>query len=86
VFLDRKTDIQEYAIQKEEHLSRDLISHGLLLSLTFVAILYQWFQIKIHLIVRLNYNVLDIDVTVEFPNPLLDAPKACPTNSERNDR
>jgi len=41
-FLDRKTDIQEYVDRKEAHLSHDLISHGLLLPLTFVAILYQW--------------------------------------------
>jgi len=33
-----------------------------------------------------NYNVLDIDDTVESPNPPLYAPEACPTDSERNDR
>jgi len=32
-----------------------------------------------------NYNVLDIDGTVESPNQL-DARVICPTNSERNDR
>jgi len=33
-----------------------------------------------------NYNVLDIDGTVQSPNPPLYAPEACPTDSERNDR
>jgi len=33
-----------------------------------------------------NYNVLDIDGTVESPNLPLYAPEACPTDSERNDR
>jgi len=32
-----------------------------------------------------NY-VLDIDGTVESPNPHSYAPKVCPTDSERNDR
>jgi len=32
-----------------------------------------------------NYDVLNIDGT-EFPNPLLYAPEAYPTNSERYDR
>jgi len=33
-----------------------------------------------------NYNVLDIDGTIEFPNQLLDARVICPTDGERNDR
>jgi len=34
----------------------------------------------------INYNVLDIDGTVESPNSPLYAPEACPTDSEGNDR
>jgi len=33
-----------------------------------------------------NYNVLDIDGTVESSNPPLYAPEAYPTDNERNDR
>jgi len=33
-----------------------------------------------------NYNVLDIDGTVESPNQLLDALVIYPTDGERNDR
>jgi len=33
-----------------------------------------------------NYNVLDIDGTAEFPNPPLYARVICPTDGERNDR
>jgi len=32
-----------------------------------------------------NYNVLDIDGTVESPNQILDARVICPTDGERND-
>jgi len=81
-----KTDILD-AIEKEARLSHDLISHGLLQPLTFVAILYQWWRtVQNAFDGTLNYNVLDIDGIVESPNPSLYAPEACLTDSERNDR
>jgi len=71
--LDRKTDIQEYVVRKEAHLSHDLISHAFTAtdirhnSLSVVVDYQNAFDCT------LNYNVLDIDGTAESPNQLLDA-------------